>query len=218
MIRFVYISHFLNELSPAYAGGYGIQLKKMKSLCNGDSCNQLQLSMSNHIGTHVDVPSHFIDGGKTVTDYSAEDWIFNRCCLIDIACQPGQIVDADELETHNVDSNCELLLIRTGFESFRDNDIYWKKSPVFHKNLGAYFESKFKSLKAICFDCISLSSMCDREMGRESHMAILGRGIRIFEDAKLSDFNGTPKNVFALPLMLENADGAQVTMVANVDE
>ncbi len=210
----IYLSHSLSINTPAYAGGQGIEIKEMKSICNGDSCNQLYISMPNHIGTHVDVPAHFVEGGKTITDYAADDWVFNRCCLIDIPCEAGQIINAEEVRANNPDYDCELLIIRTGFERYRNKDLYWQKSPVFHNDLGEFFENNFVSLTAIAFDCISLSSLCDRDIGRIAHKEILERDIRIFEDVSLLKVKGDLDTVWCFPLMLSKSDGAPVTMLA----
>lgn len=212
----IFISHDLSTCTPAYAGGKGIEIKKVKSMCNGDSCNQLQLSMSNHIGTHVDVPAHFVQDGKTITDYAPDDWIFNHCCLIDIPCEPGQVINDDTIKFTKPDYECELLIIRTGFEQYRQDDLYWQQSPIFHKSLGSFFDAQFQQLKAIAFDCISLSSLTDRNMGRDAHKEILGRGIRIFEDVKLSHLESAPVKVLAFPLLLEHSDGSQVTIIAKI--
>lgn len=213
MKKSILLSHTLSSQTPAYAGGEGIEIKKIKSMCDGDSCNQLHIAMSNHIGTHVDCPAHFVQDGKTITDYTPDDWIFNHCSLIDILCEPGQIINADAIALSKPNYDCDLLIIRTGFESYRNEYRYWKKSPVFHKDLGDYFAGNFNNLAAIAFDCISLSSMTDRNMGREAHREILGRDIRIIEDAKLSEITDTLQQVMAYPLILHKADGAQVTMV-----
>ena len=210
----IYLSYPLSINTPAYAGGESIEIKKIKSLCAGDSCNQFSITMTNHIGTHVDVPAHFIKNGKTITDYEPDEWVFNRCCMIDIPCIASQIINDTSISAMDPDYNCDLLIIRTGFEQFRDDELYWRKSPVFHKSLGNFFATEFHQLRAIAFDCISLSSLTDRVMGRESHREVLGRNFLIFEDVRLSVLKSTPLTVSAYPLLIDNADGAQVTMVA----
>ena len=45
--------------------------------------------MSNHLGTHVDAPSHFVDQGKTLTDYEAKDWVFSHPFLVHCDIEPG---------------------------------------------------------------------------------------------------------------------------------
>ena len=217
MTTYINLTHPLSSKTPAYAGGQGLVITPLKSMACSDSCNQVEMTMSNHIGTHVDAPFHFIAEGKTITDYAPEDWVFQKPTLLKLPCQPGQVINSAVLESAELDQSCDLLMINTGFEQYRGDAIYWQQSPVFHDDLGAYFEKNFGSLKAIAFDCISLSSLTDRERGRQAHREILGRGIRIFEDVKLSILSCTPDEVLAFPLWLEQGDGAQVTMMARVN-
>ena len=58
-----------------------------------------------------------------------------------------------------------------------------------------------------------MTSLLDRDQGRRIHQALLGQGIRIFEDVALDHIKRELKEVIALPLMLEAADGAPVTMI-----
>lgn len=212
-LKRINMSHKLSAATPAYSGVEGIQIKNLKCIEKGDSCNQTLISMTNHIGTHVDVPYHFIQSGKTITDYDCDDWHFLHCCLIDCFCEPGALINSESLLLAKPNFACDLLLIRTYFERFRGQAIYWEHSPIFHENLGGYFEENFPNLKAIALDTISLSSLDDREMGRAAHRSILGRDIRIFEDVAMQHIESQLREVWALPLLLENADGAQVTMI-----
>ncbi len=50
---------------------------------NGDAANVSTIRMSCHSGTHLDLPSHFIRAGKTVTDYLPENFIL-RAHVIEI--------------------------------------------------------------------------------------------------------------------------------------
>jgi arylformamidase len=214
----IYLSHPLSIDTPGYAGNVGFEAKRVKSICEGDSCNQMHIAMSNHVGTHVDVPAHFVEQGRTITDYFPNEWIFNSPCLIELPCQPSQVINAASIASCNPNTHCDLLLIKTNFECYRHEDTYWKNSPVFHKDLGPYFESEFKNLSVLGFDCISLTSLSDRQMGREAHKQILGRGIRIIEDMKLADLVQCPHKVMAYPLLISEADGAPITVVANHEE
>jgi arylformamidase len=70
------LSYPISMDTPLYGNGEGIQLLKDKNLMNGDSCNTMHWSFPNHTGTHVDVPYHFNQNGKKITDYPANYWIF----------------------------------------------------------------------------------------------------------------------------------------------
>lgn len=210
-----YISYPLSPDTPAYGGAQGFTINRRKCINHGDTCNEIQFTMSNHLGTHVDAPCHFDPSGQTLSDYLPDDWVFTSCCLVSLDMQPGDVVNAALLESCHLNEGVDLLLIRTGMWRYRNDDAYWKKNVIFHADLGEYLKSNFPSLQAIALDAISLSSLLDREMGREAHRAILSRGIRIFEDVNLSALNKSPHSVHAYPMMIQGGDGAPVTMVAS---
>jgi len=214
----VFLSHVLSPSTPAYGNGEGLAIEVSRSIDRGDSSNSMVMKFSNHLGTHVDAPRHFIADGKSVDQYRPDEWIFSKVFVADVMVDDGGIVDVARLESalNNV-SDVDLLLIRTGFESKRGSESYWAASPGFDPSLCGYLQSRFPSLTAIGMDTISISSMKHRDMGRSAHRAFLSAGIRIFEDMSLANAGAGFKllRVVALPLMVENLDGAQCTVIGN---
>src|SRR3989304_3771907 len=51
---------------PTYSGEPGPRLQFAKQLSKGDSANVSVLSLGSHTGTHVDAPSHFLDGAPAL--------------------------------------------------------------------------------------------------------------------------------------------------------
>ena len=215
--NWVWLSHPLSSSTPAYGDGDGFIVESIRSIDSGDSCNTVHLSFSNHLGSHVDSPRHFLLNGKTVDDYNIKEWIFNKPWLIDIPSEEGEIIGLNRFEKalgecHDAD----LLLIRTGFAAHRGSKKYWSSSPSFHPELASYLQNRLKSLIAIGLDTISLTSYLHRELGREAHRAFLNRDIRIFEDLALEQsIQGNEiRLVKALPLVFEKADGAPCSIIA----
>jgi arylformamidase len=210
----IWLSHPLSQNTPAYANGKGLEVAPSKQLCEGDSCNQLYFAMSNHLGTHVDAPKHFVEAGMSVTDYAAKDWVFDRPFLIDVPTAPGETLSAAAIDrVVGLANDADLLLIRTGFEQYRSSSPYWQESPIIHSDVITVLDQYFPKLKAIALDTISISSLLDREMGRATHKVLLSRGLRIFEDVALAHIEKNLKQVMAFPLLLDDADGAPVSMV-----
>lgn len=214
-----WLSHALDERTPAYGGGIGLSVGVEKSLAEGDSCNMIRMTLSNHLGSHVDAPRHFLHDGCTIDAYNPSDWVFNAPRLIDLSpVEPGSVIDppAIELAGGGSDARTDLLLIRTGFEKWRGKDVYWRDGPGFSPDLAGYLVSAFPGIRAIGFDSISLSSYRHRELGREAHRRFLGANLRIFEDLALSQVNGCDSlvSVAALPLRIKDADGAPCTVLA----
>ena len=58
-----------------YPGDPAPEKKVLCSMKNGDTYNLTGFSMCAHNGTHIDVPFHFIDGGKTVDEIELASFV-----------------------------------------------------------------------------------------------------------------------------------------------
>ena len=212
-----FLSHTINEQTPFYAGKKDmIVLENIKSIKKDDGCNMMHWSFPNHTGTHLDAPAHFIEKGLSVTDVKASDWFFDRVSSVEVInIEPGHIIKPEDIKDI---SDCQLLLIRTGFERYRSEEIYWRNSPGLHPQLAGYLREKCPSLKGIGVDFISISNLNNRELGREAHIAFLGDDIFLIEDMRLSELEGPPDLVIVAPLLIEASDGSPCTVFAMSEE
>src|SRR3990167_8940770 len=127
--QYHWISHELRCDTPVYGGGEGLTILHEKQIASGSNCNSSKLTFSNHLGTHVDVPYHFIQSGKKVSDYQAEQWLFHKTLLVTLEISPDEIIRLSMLQdVLDVESDIELLLIKTGFEQYRQSETYWQHS------------------------------------------------------------------------------------------
>jgi len=208
----VLLSHILNENTPLYGGKRDISLKADKTMGKGSHCRTMRWSFSNHSGTHIDAPAHFIEDGISVSDMRASDFIFSKIALVDIPdAGSGKVINCSDISSLG---DCELLLIRTGFEKYRGKDIYWADSPCLDPDLALLKKKKAKSLRAIGIDFISASNFKNSSVGIQAHKSILGNGICLIEDMKLSTLVDIPNMVVVAPVLVENADGAPCTVMA----
>jgi arylformamidase len=217
--QWIWLSHPLATDTPAYGGGKGLELHSSKSIVCGDSCNTATLTLSNHLGSHVDAPRHFYSDGLTVDTYAPDEWIFSSPFLIDIPLDAPELITQEHLSKVLSESSydADLLLIRTGFEVFRGDRRFWEMGPGLHPDLAAWLGTKFPRLRAVGIDCISVTSFQHRETGRDAHKALLGAGWRLFEDLALANLSvGRLLTVIALPLRITHGDGAPCTIMARI--
>ena len=222
MDNWIWLSHTLSETTPAYGGGRGLEITSDKQISRGDSCNTVQLTMPNHIGTHVDAPNHFVDQGKTVDQYTPQQWIFNKSLLIDVPITNTTVIDVDAIEAALGDSaveDADLVLVRTGMEAYRNDARYWSQYPGFSPDLSKWFQQRFPSFSVIGTDTISISSTVHRDVGREAHQAFLSDGIRIIEDMALSYIIDAASlmKVIVMPMRCDGGDGAPVTVMGELE-
>lgn len=205
-----FLSHPLSAKTPLYAGSGAVVFKQLKSLEQGDSCNKMRCAFPSHAATHVDVPLHCLKKGRSVTGFAAQSWVFDKVILLKLPkVASGRIIEPADI---SMLKDCQLLLLKTGFEKYRSRDIYWRNSPGIHPELAGFLKKKAPSLRAVGIDFISVSSLSNRQLGRQAHHCFLGRNILLIEDMKLSGISNSPKAVIVSPLLLEGGDGAPCTV------
>lgn len=208
------LSHLLDTSTPAYGGGTSFSRRSLVKPTAGKSSQSEEWTFKNHLGTHIDFPLHFIPNGKSLSSYKAEDFYFEKTYLIECLANEDQILRPEDFNKLPA-NDCELLLIRTGFEKYRVTEAYWKNNPGIHPSVAEYLIRELPNLRAIAFDFISLTSYQNRELGREAHKAFLGgsKEILIIEDAHLLDCPSDSLSVVVAPLLVNHADGSPVTML-----
>jgi len=186
-------------------------------MSHGDSCNQSEWTMNNHVGTHLDAPFHFSPEGKKIQEYSADSWVFEKPFLVSLPAAPSQIIDIGDWSSQ-ISPDADLLLLKTGFESKRSSEDYWAHNPGLSPDLGKWLREHRPKLRAIGFDFISATSYDHRSVGKLAHQAFLHGSehepILIIEDMHLSELNESPKMVVILPVRVQDADGSPVTVIA----
>ena len=218
-MKFIWLSHILDNDTPLYGGQNNLKISSDKAIEDGDSCNTSFIQMNSHSGTHVDAPNHFIPYGKTIDSISSANWVF--CCpwIVDIKVQPNELIMPDHLAgSEMIPDQVDFLMIKSGFEKWRKDEVYWKNNPGLSLELADYITRKFPKLMAIGIDFISVSSFSHRDHGRKVHKKLLENGTLIVEDMTLSEIGsgGIIKKVIALPLRFKNGDGAPVTIVGQI--
>ena len=217
----VLLSHVLDENTPSYGGRDKLIIEQPSRIVEGRSANSSKWTFTNnHLGTHIDVPRHFFDSGKTITDYSPRDWIFKKIQIIDIPCEKAMLIGIEEIK-YNIKKNIDLLLIRTNYEKYRSIDKYWNDNPGLSPELGLWLRVNFQSIRAIGFDFISLTSWKFREIGKEAHKVFLNpngnnQPIWIIEDMSLASINSKIVEVIVAPLFVKNCNGSPVTVFAKI--
>jgi kynurenine formamidase len=218
----VYLSHPLANNTPLYGGANNIQIQPNATIRSGDSANSLKLSFPNHASTHVDVPYHFIDDGQKLTSYDASFWIFNHPVCIDVLAEEGYLISYNDV-VGKINKKTDLLLIRTGYETFRSEPKYWQNNPGLSSNLAKGLRTNYPNIRALGVDVISISSRLHRQKGRKAHREFLGshygsEPIVLIEDMSLINYRSEISRVIVLPLMILGADGAPCTVIGKVIE
>lgn len=218
--KFINLSHLISDSIPTYGNNHKIEINKNTSILDGDTANTSSWYFpNNHVGTHIDSPYHFCLNGKKTYEIGVEDLIFKNVQLIDVPCMDSKIIDSSDIQSLLSPSDeLELLLIRTGYENYRDSDKYWCDNPGIDPKLADYFRKYFPKLRCIGFDFISLTSWKYRHIGRESHREFLcpkeGKPILVIEDMALKDVIYKLEWLIVAPLLVSDGNGGAVSVIA----
>jgi len=66
------LSHVIREGMPLYPGDPPPRVRRLSSIDEGAALTTSTLELPCHVGTHVDAPAHFLEGGRMLSDYTVE--------------------------------------------------------------------------------------------------------------------------------------------------
>ena len=218
----IFLSHVLSPSAPTYPGNLGLKIAPQFSFQKGDVFNQCEFTMCNHIGTHIDLPRHFNPKGATVDEIKPDEWVFDTPMVVDIPKIDHQVIEAADLEPLANDlANCDLLMIRTGFENHRgDHPRYSTANPSLGPSFAEFVLRRLISLRAVGLDVISAGNTNRVPDAIAVHRLLLGypeehsRYVLIIEDMALKVCPKKVGRVVVLPLMIEGLDGVPCTILA----
>ncbi len=215
---FILLSHILNPKTPTYGNRDKLTIEEPSRISEGSSANSSKWIFStNHMGTHIDMPNHFFEGGMTITDYPVSFWYCNNVQLIDMPITEAVLIKKTDLEG-KINPLTDLLLIRTGYENYRGTNKYWEDNPGVSEEVGFWLRKSFPNIKMLGFDFISLTSLKFRDEGKKAHRAFLdpyaeGTPVCIIEDMSLQQFISDIQQAFVTPMMVEKANGSPVNVL-----
>jgi len=221
-----FLSHRIDETTPLYGDQGHVVIERSRSV-RGETCAcTSKLALPGHVGTHIDAPRHFDASGACLEDYPADFWRCSSPWLIDCRAEPGAIIGLDDIgdALEAMPPGVDLLLLRTGFEAWRDKDanVYATQGPGVAPEVARWLR-RCGQIRIFGIDFISVSSFTNRELGRQTHREFLcadGSGLApvlLLEDMALSGLAAAPKEVWVVPLRFAEADGAPATVLAAVD-
>lgn len=186
---------------PTYPGEPGPRLQFAKQLLKGDPANVSVLSLGSHTGTHVDAPSHFLDGAPGV-DSLPLDALVGPAYVTEFAGE-GHITAAD-LDALAIPPDCRRLLFKTR------NGRLWDDTE-FHRDFIALAPDAARALaegglRLVGIDYLSIERF--RPERHEVHETLLASGVVILEGLDLRQVPPGEYLLVCAPLNVVGAEGA----------
>lgn len=155
-----------------------------------------ELRMSSHSGTHIDAPAHSLKDGMPV-DKIPFSALMGRCRVIDCS-GTGQEITAADLRGRL--GGAGKVLLKTAFSGKQEFD---EQYPALSSDAAHFLAGE--GIACIGTDAPSIE---EYDCSGEVHRILLSRGIVIIELLDLSDIAAGDYWMVALPLRLQDADGA----------
>lgn len=212
-----YLSHIIEPDTPVYGNAPSVRVEALRSLARSDTANVISVTMTTHSGTHIDAPYHFFSNGRRIAQYPAGFWVFSRPAICRVKLFPGQLLTPEQI-TVRPDTGCDIILFQSGWSNRRMDASYVTENPGVHPDTAEYLRRRFRRLRAVGIDWLSVSSIKNRESGRKVHRVFLRQGggghpLLIIEDMNLSCRLSGLEEVIVAPLLIEGADGAPCTVI-----
>jgi arylformamidase len=184
-----------------WPGDRPFELRRDSDMIQGAEYNLSSMSTSVHVGTHMDAPVHFIEGGAAMD-----------ALPLDAVIGPARVIQIDDPERIR-SSDLERQRIVTGervlFKTLNSRHA-WGREP-FNTQFVAFAAEAARylaSIRPVLVGVDYLSVGAFESDGDETHHALLGAGIWIVEGLNLVDVEPGPYELICLPLRIGGAEGA----------
>lgn len=186
---------------------------KLKTVeCDGVSVTQI--SVATHVGTHIDAPSHVVEGGKTI-DQIAPEMLIGPATVVSVEKAGGDEITAEDLEETTPDSSPgDALLIRTGWGGKFVSDAY-DEHPYLSEEAARWIVDRRYRLVGVDTITPELPGHL-RPAGFDFpiHHILLGSGVLIIEHLFLEEVVGQSFELFVGSLKIANGDGSPARVLA----
>lgn len=218
--RMVELTHLLSPRVPTWSGACGFCLEIKKDY--DQMFRVQQVKMHAGVGTHMDAPSHLIQGGASIADIPLEQLIVHAC-VIDVSEKADadyevsvEDIDQYEREYGRIPQN-SLVIAYTGWDRFwSEPDAYRNADGSGHMHFPAFSSqaAEFLLTRDIAGIAIDTLSPDCSDQTFPVHKIILGAGKYIIENiANSSQIPPWGGYVIAFPLRSEEAAESPLRVV-----
>jgi arylformamidase len=206
-MRIYDISQTIKSGMPVWPGDQDVRLEWLSQISKGGAVNLTEIHMCAHAGTHIDMPSHFLDQGQSLDDLDL-GILIGKARVVSVPHEVETINGAflKNIPLEGVErvlfKTKNSVLVRGDSDSFHDNYVALDAS-------GARFLAE-TGCKLVGIDYMSVAVFEDPEGG---HLPLLETGIVVLEGLNLEEVEPGEYQLIALPLKLGGREGSPVRAV-----
>lgn len=205
------LSQSINSDIKLYPGSPNVYFLKW-SKYSIDGYDSEAIFLSTHTGTHMDAPSHFIEGAESIDDIDVNRFVMKNVHLLKIFKSSNQLITAEDIINSNIDIKAnDSIVFSTGWEHNYNSDNYISSNPGLSPQAATYLSNK--KINAVAIDSPSIDSGIESEF--PVHQILLKNNIIIIENiCNLAQIDKKNFNLIAIPLKLRGASGSPVRALA----
>jgi len=205
------LSQSINSDIKLYPGSPNVYFLKW-SKYTIDGYDSEAIFLSTHTGTHMDAPSHFIEGAESIDDIDVNRFVMKNVHLLKIFKSSNQLITTEDIINSNIDiKENDSIVFSTGWEHNYNSDNYISSNPGLSSQAATYLSNK--KINAVAIDSPSIDSGIESEF--PVHQILLKNNIIIIENiCNLAQIDKKNFRLIAIPLKLRGASGSPVRALA----
>lgn len=200
--------------APEVAMRYTISQSEEVEAQKGFSNKLEEYTITTHVATHFDAPSHFTTKGKNIDEFGLEQFFMVPSLMLKVTKGEYGEITVEDLEEAQKEAGQirkgDLVYLNTGFFRFYGEEAYLK-TPYLSREAAEYLANAGVSMVAI--DCFTVDDVRKKE--KPAHVVLLKEyGIPIIECALHLDDALSPRfSSICFPLKIREGSGAFTRLV-----
>jgi arylformamidase len=205
------LSQSINSDIKLYPGSPNVSFLKW-SKYSIDGYDSEAIFLSTHTGTHMDAPSHFINGAESIDIIDVNRFVMNNIHLLNISKSSNQLITTEDIINSNTDiKENDSIIFSTGWEHNYNSDDYMSSNPGLSQDAATYLSDK--KINAVAIDSPSIDSGLESKF--PVHQILLKNDVLIIENiCNLTQIDKKILKLIAIPLKLRGATGSPIRALA----
>ncbi len=201
------LTHPINSDLPVYFPWHPATRLEATANYADNLCVVHRLSIGTHSGTHIDAPSHVLEGGLTMDAYDPSLWYVDAQVIDFTPREPNRGISAEEFRMVNLREGIGVI-VKTGWDVHFGSPDYYKTYPPISNDAAEFLVSKNIKLLA-----------ADTPFKLDVHYTLLKKGIPLVTNLNnMKGLSAGMVKLIAAPLLITNGDGAPARVLAVVED
>lgn len=198
---FIDISMRVDSETPLWPGSVEVRFETARSIERGDSNNVTNLRMDVHTGTHVDAPSHFIAGGRTVDQVGLAPFVGHATV---VNAGDSAELTREALEAAAIPLSVRRLLLQTANSTVAPGAEFDPDFTALSPEAASWLVERY-DLLALGIDYLSVQPYSGSD---DVHKTLLGAEVALIEGLDLRGVEPGDYELLCLPVNLVGVEAA----------